>query len=86
MNFAPTMTNFALPPCAKFRLFCLASMRQPQRHKRLARAAWAEARRISPHVKKEKISVMQKSRAPNRSSSRGYRRAETELALHRIVA
>src|SRR5687767_10466372 len=54
-EFRPTWGQFCPTPGAKFSQFRPTAMRQLQASKRLARAAWGEIRRISPHEKKKKF-------------------------------
>jgi hypothetical protein len=58
-EFRPTRREFCTTPGAKFRQFRHTPAHQPVNHKRLARTRWGEIGRISPHMKKEKISLVQ---------------------------
>jgi hypothetical protein len=61
-KFCLTPGEFCHPPGAKFRQFRLTTTPELATDKRLAAARWGEIRRITPHEKKEKISLRQKSR------------------------
>jgi hypothetical protein len=52
---APCSPLFCITSGAKLRQFRPTVTFQPVSHKQLARARWSEIRRLSHHVKKEKI-------------------------------
>jgi hypothetical protein len=60
-EFCTTQKQFCTTPGPKFRPLRPTATYELVSHKRLARAAWGETRRISAHEKKKKISVVQNS-------------------------